>query len=192
MAANQRTMVRNHILHSQQFALGVEAGLFVEEGGVGGEVWGAGGGVGEGVAAFVFGVAGVAFDPAPGDVVGGGGGVEALPEVGVLEGQVVGAGPAAGLPSAEPAFGHGIDEVAGVGVEGDLAGGGEGLEAGDGGEEFHAVVGGAGEAAGERAGLAVVDEEGAVAAGAGVSLGGAVGVDGDVFQNGRKKERKRE
>lgn len=160
-------------------------GFLSEEAVVGGKVGGTGGGVGEGVAAFVFGVAGVAFDPEPGDVVGLGREVESFPEVSVLEVLVVGARPVARLPSAEPAFGHGVDEVAGVGGEGDFAGGGECLEAGDGGEEFHAVVGGARESAGEFASFSVEDEEGAEAAGAGVSFGGAVGVDGDSFQDGK-------
>lgn len=163
--------------------MGVLTCFFGEKSIVGGELGATGGSIGEGVAAFVFGMAGVAFDPVPGDFVRHGGGIEAFPEVGVFEVLVVGAGPAAGLPAAEPAFVHGIDEVAGVGVESDLAGGRERLDTGDGGEEFHAVVGGAAEASGEFASFAVEDEEGAVAAGTRVSFGGAVGVDGNCFQS---------
>jgi hypothetical protein len=151
--------------------------------GVGGEVFGIGGGGGEFVGAFVFIVASVAFDPLPVDLVTGYGGIEALPEVGVFEGVggFGGAAPAEAAPFIDPAFGHGVDEVFGVGVNGDVTGGAQGFEAGDGGEEFHAVVGGEGEAAGEFAAVLVVKEDGAEAAGAGVATGGAVGVEGDLF-----------
>jgi hypothetical protein len=52
--------------------------------------------VGEFVAAFVVGVAGVAFDPVPVDFVMGGGGVELLPEVGVF------GAPAVAFPAGDP------------------------------------------------------------------------------------------
>lgn len=116
----------------------------------------------------------------------GGGRIEPFPQVGVLEVLVAGAGPMAGLPAAEPAFGHGVDEVAGVGVEGDAAGGPEGLKGGDGGEEFHPVVGGAGESAGDFAGGSVAAEQDAEAPGAGIALGSSVGVDGDMFHGWRR------
>jgi hypothetical protein len=135
----------------------------------------------EGVGAFVFGVAGVALDPFEADFVSLAEGEEGVPEVGVENGFAAGAVPAFALPGVGPALGHGLDEVLGVAVDGDVTGFFEGLEGLDDGEDFHAVAGGAAEAAGEFPAVRAVEEDDAVAAGAGVGFGGAVGVEGDVL-----------
>ena len=115
-------------------------------------------------------MSGVAFYPAPGDVVVFGGGEEALPEVGVFHRFLVSFVPVAFDPAAGPSFVEGVDDVFAVAVEHDSAGALEGFETGDGGEELHAVVGGFGEAAGDLfAGALFSDENGAEASGAGVA-----------------------
>lgn len=84
------------------------------------------------VAAFVFGVSGVAFDPVPLDLMAGGGGVEGSPEVLVFHGLFGGSFPAVFLPAREP-FGDAVADILRVGVQIDGAGFGQHGEGFDGG-----------------------------------------------------------
>lgn len=137
--------------------------------------------VDEFVAAFVEGVAGVAFDPFPIDLVDCDGGVEALPEVFVEDGFFVGFFPAAFFPAVEPVLGEGVDEVFGVGVDGDVTGFGEEFEGADGGHEFHAIVGGMIVGSVDLLAEFVEKENGSEASGPGVSAGAAIGINVDGF-----------
>src|SRR5690606_34696601 len=71
--------------------------------------------------ALVVGIARVPLHPAPVDHVAAGRGVQALPEVAVLDGIAAGSFPAAADPVGHPQ-GDALADVLRVGVQGDLAG----------------------------------------------------------------------
>ena len=134
----------------------------------------------EQVAAFVLGVAGVPFEPIPGDGVPGGEAVQFYPEIFVFDGRFGGGAPAVALPEGN-AFGDAGPDVFGIGEELNGAAFAEGAESFDGAGEFHAVVGGGGSAAADFFALASVFKDGGPSARAGVSLAGAVRMDGHAF-----------
>ena len=100
-------------------------------------------GPGQGIAAFVFGVSGVTFEPLPLDEVGLAGGVEIAPEVGIFHRLAVGGHPAPLAPGVNP-LGDALAQVLRVGENDDFAGLLERAEGENGGAQFHAVVGGGG------------------------------------------------
>lgn len=136
--------------------------------------------LGEFVAALVFGVAGVAFDPLPDDLVTADGVVEGAPEVGIFHGLFGGGFPLVAFPAEEP-LGDAVADVLGVGVQGDGAGFGEELEGLDGGAQFHAVVGGGGFAPVDFLAVFAVEEDCGPSADAGIAVAAAVGVDDDLW-----------
>ena len=101
------------------------------------------GGTGQLVAALVLGVAGMALDPDPRDLVWLGGRDQALPEVDVLDGLLARGLPPAAKPPADPVLREGVDHVLRVRRHCDRARPAQSLERGDGTHELHAVVGGA-------------------------------------------------
>lgn len=111
---------------------------------------------------------------------------ESFPEICVEDRLFVGLAPAAAVPAFEPPPGDGIHEVAGIGVEGDFTRFFQRLESGDGGEEFHAVVRRLRESAAEFAAVGAVFEDCGPAAGAGVSVAGAIGVNDDFLHLARR------
>src|SRR4029079_4994613 len=98
-----------------------------------------GGGAGERVDAVVFGVAAMTLDPVPFDSVGGGGGNQLLPQLGLLNRLLVGGAPAVALPVVDPASDP-VADVDAVGVKLDSARPGQCLEAFDRGDQLHAIV----------------------------------------------------
>ena len=140
--------------------------------------------VGQLVGALVFRVSGMAFYPLPGYLVLGDEPVEFLPQFGIFDWFFCSGFPAVLLPAVYPAF-HAVFNVLGIGVDGYPAGTGEGLEAAYDCGELHAVVGGVWLAAAEFFFVAAVAQQYAPAAGAGIALAGAVGVevDGGVGHN---------
>jgi hypothetical protein len=120
----------------------------------------------------------VALDPPPIDVVRFARCIEALPQLGVLHGLLVGRFPAVAFPAVDPGRDAVLD-VIGVSVKFDLAGPLQGLQGRDGRHQFHAVVGGIGLTAAEFLAVPAPHEDGTPAAGAGISRAGAVGIDDD-------------
>ena len=133
---------------------------------------------GQFVGALVLVVAGMALDPVPLHLVTQAGGVEALPQLDVLDGLAVGGLPAVLLPAVNP-LADAVLHVLGVGVQVDVRGALERLQRRDGGEQLHAVVGGLRLAALQLLAVLAGDENGAPAAGPRISRAGAVGVDDD-------------
>ena len=74
-------------------------------------------------------------------------GKQALPQVTVLNGLLVGSFPPALFPAVDPVFIESVDDVLRIGMDLDLAGAVERLERHDDRHEFHAIVGGLGVAA---------------------------------------------
>src|SRR5581483_8476086 len=138
--------------------------------------------VGQAVRRLVAGVAGMALDPAPVDLVARGRRVQPLPQVLVLHRFLVGGAPAAGLPARQP-FVEALLDVDRVGVERHRAGLAQRLQGGDRRHHLHAVVGGERFAATEFFLVAVPLQQGAPAAGARIAAAGAVGIDGDSLQD---------
>ena len=96
-------------------------------------------------------------------------GEQALPQIAVLDGLLVGSLPAAFFPSVNPVLVEGVNDVLRIGMDFDVAGAVERLECHDNGHELHAVVGGLGVAARKLGGEGLaggvgVFEHGAVAA----------------------------
>jgi peroxiredoxin len=87
-----------------------------------------------------IGVAGMAFDPAPFDVVRFGRRQQRLPQIDVLDRFLVGGFPAAALPAMHP-FGDAVAHVDAVGPQPHAGGPFERLERFDRRRQFHAVVG---------------------------------------------------
>ncbi len=139
--------------------------------------------VGEFVAAFVVLVAGVAFDPVPVDFVVGGGGVEFAPEVGVFDGLLRAGAPAVAFPPGDP-LADALADVLRIGVEVDLARLFEDAQGLDGGLQLHAVVRGGGNATLEFAHMLAVGQHDGPAAGAGVAVAAAVGMDDNFLHAG--------
>ena len=110
------------------------------------------------IAAFVERMAGVAFEPVPGDVMLSGHEIELSPEVVVLDGLLVHRAPAACFPAPDPAL-DAVPQVFGVRVAMDFATLLEAAQRGDGGLEFHAVIGGGRFAAADFLGARAVLEE---------------------------------
>src|SRR5712691_8904548 len=104
---------------------------------------------------------------------------QCLPEVAVLHGLLLGIAPAIGAPAEIPLVAEAVHDIGAVAVDGHGAVAAEGAQALDGAGELHALVGRARFAAGELDLVAVVDEDGGPAAGAGITAAGAVGVDLD-------------
>src|SRR6266849_9101134 len=100
-----------------------------------------------------------------------------LPEVAVLHGLLLGIAPAIGAPAEIPLVTEAVDDIGAVAVDGHGAAAAEGAQALDGAGQLHALVGRARFAAGELDLVAVVDEDGGPAAGAGITAAGPVGVD---------------
>ena len=97
------------------------------------------------------------------------GGEQALPQVAVLDGLLVGGFPSALFPAVDPVLVKGVDDVLRIGMDLDLAGAVKCLERHDDRHELHAVVGGLGVAARKLGGEGLADgvgvfEHGAVAA----------------------------
>src|SRR5207249_4668821 len=102
-----------------------------------------------------------------------------LPEIAVLDGLLLRVAPAVGAPAEIPLVAEAVHDIRAVAVDGHGAAAGEGAQALDGTGQLHALVGRVGFAAGQLDLVAVVDEDGSPAAGAGVTAAGAVGVDLD-------------
>src|SRR5713226_2215930 len=124
-------------------------------------------------------MAAVAGHLVPRDVVPLGQLEQRLPEIAILDGLLLGIAPAVGAPAEIPLVAEAVHDVRAVAVDGRGAAPAEGAQAFDGTGQLHALVGGACFAAGELDLVAVVDEDGGPAAGAGVTAAGAVGVDLD-------------
>ncbi len=139
--------------------------------------------VGEEVAAFVAGVASVAFDPLPLHFVLCYGEVKGAPEVGVFDGLFGFGPPAVSFPTGQPT-GDAAFQVGGVGEEFDVARFFEGAEGFDGGLKLHAVVGGGRFTTAEFAHVRAVCKGRRPAAGARIAVATAVGVDDDFFHVG--------
>src|SRR5262249_29467104 len=101
-----------------------------------------------------------------------------LPEIDVLDRLAVGGLPAVALPAREP-VGHAAAHVLGVGDEIDLAGLGERRQRLDRGGQLHTVVRRAGLVARQLPHACTALEDGGPAAGPGISVAGAVGMDAD-------------
>ena len=110
-------------------------------------------------------------------------GEETFPEVDVVDRLPVPLHPAGTLPVVQPPFGHRVDQIAGIRIKGDFTRFIQQFHRGDRGEDFHAVVGGVAKAAGKLAAVGFIQQNGAVAAGTGIALTGAVGVDLDRFHD---------
>ena len=132
------------------------------------------------VTTLVVGMTGVAFEPFPRDAVGRGQLVELAPEVVVLHGLTADGTPASGFPEPQP-LGDAFAEVLGVGEDLHFAGFPDGRESGNGGLEFHAIVGRGGFAAGDLANETVAAQDGRPATGAWIALARAVGMDHKMF-----------
>src|SRR6266705_188703 len=104
---------------------------------------------------------------------------QGLPQIAVLDGLLLGVAPAVGAPAEIPLVAKAVHDIGAVAVDGHGAAAGEGAQALDGTGQLHALVGRVGFAAGQLDLVAVVDEDGGPAAGAGVTTAGAVGVDLD-------------
>jgi len=137
-------------------------------------------GAGENIATFILGMAGVAFEPVPGDVVVGGEFVEGDPQIFVLDRGLSEGAPVLTFPERNALGDAGFD-VFGIGVEGDVATFAEGAESFDGAGEFHAVVRRGGFAAANLLALLAVFEDGGPSTRAWITGAGAIGVDGDEF-----------
>ena len=131
-------------------------------------------GAGEGIDAFVFRVAGVAFDPNPLDLVAAEQAVQRLPEVDVFDFRFLIAGaPVVLFPVGQP-FGDAVHNITAVGVQRDVAFLFEGFQRLNHRRQFHAVVGGFPFAAAQLLFRVLMAENGAPAAGAGIARAGAV------------------
>ena len=112
-------------------------------------------------------------------------GKQALPQVAVLNGLLVGCFPPALFPAVNPVLVKGVDDVLRIGMDLGLAGAVERLERHDNGHELHAVVGSLGVATrklggeGLAGGVGVL-EHGAVAAASRIGPSRAVGIDDDL------------
>ena len=103
---------------------------------------------------------------------------QAFPQVAIQTFTVRGL-PRFGPPAFGPAQADALLDVPRVGVERDRAAAGERFQAHDGRHEFHAVVSGAPEAAGDFLAVPALEEDGGIPTGTGVAQTGPVGVDGD-------------
>src|SRR5690349_5220461 len=120
------------------------------------------------IGALVLGMAGVALDPVPADLVRLQRGVETLPELDILHRLLVGGAPAVALPAVDPA-GDALPDILAVGVEIDGARLLQRLERGDRRHQFHLVVGGVTLAAVQLFFLVAELQDRAPAAGPGIS-----------------------
>src|SRR6266581_4188228 len=102
-----------------------------------------------------------------------------LPEIAVLNRLLLRVAPAVGAPAEIPLVAEAVHNIRAVAVDCHGAAAGESAQALDGTGQLHALVGRVGFAAGQLDLVAVVDEDGGPAAGAGVTAAGAVGVDLD-------------
>src|SRR5215213_901220 len=130
------------------------------------------------VAAVVLGVVGVAFGPAPGDLVLAGEGQEFLPQFGILDRLLLLGPPAVALPADDPG-GDAVLDVLAVGDHRHAAAAIEQAQPLDRRAQLHPVVGCGRIGPGEFAAVPAGEEDNAPAAGAGVAFTGTVGVDGD-------------
>lgn len=127
------------------------------------------------VTALIFRVTGMALDPDEADIVQLQQIEQLFPKVGI-ERRLLGISlPAVGAPFFCPALLHGVDDVFGVGIEGDITGLFESGQTGDDGSQLHAVVGGGRFAAGQLLADPFVAQDDTIAAGARVARAGAVG-----------------
>lgn len=132
------------------------------------------------IAAFVVGVAGVAFDPFPSDAMLRDHFVQAFPQIHILD-RLTGSGePIFALPAADP-LGDTVLEILRIGEDANLAAFRERGERFDGRAHFHAVVGGREFAAGNFVDARAATHHRAPAAEAGIAFATAVGVDDDGF-----------
>src|SRR6266852_2445975 len=113
---------------------------------------------------------------------------QGLPEIAVLDGLLLGVAPAIGAPAEIPLVAEAVHDIRAVAVDGHGAAPAEGTQALDGPGQLHALVRGVGFAAGQLDLVAVVDEDGGPAAGAGVTAAGAVRIhlDGGRGVHGRQ------
>ena len=133
------------------------------------------------VGPLVFGVAGMAAHPFPGDIVAGHRRVEPLPKIDILDRLLIGGSPAAPLPAVDP-FGDAVAQVLAVAVEPHPARPLQRLQARHRSRHFHPVVGRVGlEAAQFPLGPAIAQDRGP-AAGTRVAAAGAIGKDFDLGQ----------
>src|ERR1700730_15019932 len=102
-----------------------------------------------------------------------------LPEIAFLNRLLLGVAPAVGAPAEIPLVAEAVHHIRAVAVDGHGAAPTEGAQALDGTGQFHALVGRVGFAAGQLDLVAVLDEDGGPAAGAGIAAAGAVGEDLD-------------
>ena len=114
--------------------------------------------LGDGVGAFVEGVAAMAFDVLPADMRA----VQCcqlLPQILVFYGGIVAGAPAVFLPAVDPAC-DAVDEVLTVGVHGDVLCSAGLLEAYNGSVQLHAIVGGGVDTSAEFADVGAIDHDG--------------------------------
>lgn len=136
---------------------------------------------GQSVAALIFRVTGVPFEPLPLDEVRLARGIEIAPEVGIFYGLTVGGHPPAHAPGVNP-LGDALAQVLRVGEDNDLAGFFEGAQGENGGAQFHAVVGGGGLASRDGALVRAIAQNRRPTAWAGVSEASAIGENSDFLQ----------
>ena len=139
--------------------------------------------VGEFVAAFVVGVAGMAFDPVPVDFVVGSCSVEFAPEVGVFDGLLCAGAPTVAFPTGDP-LADALADVLRVSVKIDIAGLFEDAQGFNGGLQLHAVIRRGGDAAFKLTNVFAVSQHHGPAPGAGITVAAAVGMNDDFLHAG--------
>lgn len=137
--------------------------------------------IGERIGSLVTGVAGMAFDPVPINLMWQACAIQSLPQINIFNWLLAGGFPAAQFPACQP-FEYAGAHVHRVGVERHGTGLFQGFERHDRSHHFHAVVGGGWLAAAELADAAAKDHFCAPAAGAWVTTAGTVGMYQNLFQ----------
>ena len=128
------------------------------------------------VAAVIFGVGGVSFDPVVVNLVLHGEHQQFFPEIRVQSGLFIGLDPALFPPAPCPALFQGIDDIFGIGIQLYVAGLFQRLQAPDHGGKLHPVIGGVCFAAGELFFVTVIFQDGAPAPGTGVAGASTVSI----------------
>src|SRR5690606_13558846 len=135
---------------------------------------------GEAIDAFVFRVPGVALDPLPRDLVRRGRRDQFVPKIFIADRLLARVEPALLLPSGNP-LRHPVDDVAAVGMDGDLARLDQRLEAADHGGHLHPIVGRVRLASAQLLFVLAHSQQRRPATRSWIALAGAVGENIDAF-----------
>src|SRR5699024_5779228 len=135
--------------------------------------------IGQRIRGFVAGVAAVALDPVPVDVVARAGRIQTLPQVGVLDRLSGGRFPAIALPAGQP-LRHALAQVIGIGMQFHVAGTLERIEGLDGGGQLHPIVGGQRLAAMQLTHVVATTKQCAPTARPGIAATGTIGINNHV------------